>query len=380
MKYILILSLFLLAGYANSDDAYPENMDDLLYFSARSAWTWGDPLKKDIFRVIRVINKKISTENNTYSTIDEFLASNEIKGIIGIAIDFKDYWNDEKKDGLIEAIKQKGITRVVEIGSREWTEAFQVYLDRTTGNISGTIRSSETGNPMAGVHVSTRHVGDGTDEHGRFTIGNLAPGTIVLEASKLGVITKKLVEKVEIRKTKEVELQMELAPAACCKLDGEWSLVLHVEADRRCGKNRPKTKETKVVGSISFGDMYPNPFSKRQIETVPGVHLQFGKYEVDLAKILGANYTPSISTSRFGGESGVDLRKQALGTISDANVVRIVFIPGLSHGGLTLNGKIESNRRIYGDWYKRGYGQEKGTFRMRRMRNKRAPNKRLWRQ
>lgn len=368
MKFIIFWILFLVLGCANSDDSYPREIDELVYFSVGNSW--GDPEKKDKFRIIRVEDIKITTESNIYSNIEDLLTSKEFEGVIGIAIDFKSYWSDDKEEELVNSIIQKGIERVVKFRSRKWIAARQIYLDRTTGKISGTIRSSETGKPIPGVYVSAEYFGDSTDEKGNFTVSMLGSGIVVIEAIRIDLISKKLVENIEIGKTTSVEILMERAPAACCKLNGEWSLVLNVEKDVRPAKDRSKTTAKKVVGSVSFSDKYPSPFKQYSHEVASNVHQQFGKYDIDLTKIFGKDFTKSISTTYYGvsRESEIDPLKQASGVIYDANIVDIEFIPGMSHGGLSLSGKIVNNNFITGSWYKRGYTSEvSGSFRMRRI-------------
>jgi hypothetical protein len=250
-------------------------------------------------------------------------------------------------------------------GSPELTpEQRRVVLDRTTGTIVGTVREAGTNQPLEGVFVSARYLGDQTQADGRFRIVYIDPGEVAVTAARRDLIeTRKRVRVLATQET-AVDLVIERSPPPCCRLAGTWSVRLVLREPGRL----PVPRGTEVAGVISFSADVPDPFpeARQRVPSDDRTLDEFGSYDVDLRSILGEDITRATSNTVFGGRPGSDILTEAEGFVHHRNAVAITLIPRMSHGGLSLTGTINSDE-VRGEWIKRDFAPGvAGTFLMRR--------------
>ncbi|MBT4502293.1 MAG: TonB-dependent receptor [Gemmatimonadetes bacterium] len=86
--------------------------------------------------------------------------------------------------------------------------------EEKTGDLHGLIVDEQSGEPLGGVNVvlQSTQLGHTTDRDGRFTIGNVHPGTYILQASCVGY--RKIVrEGVQIGSGEDLQLELSMVPS-----------------------------------------------------------------------------------------------------------------------------------------------------------------------
>ena len=136
---------------------------------------------------------------------------------------------------------------------------------QATGNsiISGKVIDSQTGEPLAGVHVflSSRLQGTTTDAEGRYKIGQLIPGSYKVVASIIGYVSAS--QEVHVREFQNVRMEIPLE-AIVYQLDGVevtdsqpkgWKKQLKEFTQRFLGSSG-NAKESKILNPyvLSFKD------------------------------------------------------------------------------------------------------------------------------
>jgi hypothetical protein len=237
-------------------------------------------------------------------------------------------------------------------------------LARTTGTIVGTIREAGTNRPLEGVSVSAQHLGDRTDANGRFRIYYVDAGEVEVTAWRRDLIETRGRVRVLAARDTPIELSIRRSPPPCCRLAGTWSVRLVLREPGRL----PIARGTEVVGAITFSADTPDPFPERHLHapsTDPTID-EFGTYDIDLRLILGEDITRATTNTVFPGRPGSDILKEAEGFVHHRDRVDISLIPRMSHGGISLTGKINGGK-IRGEWIKRDYAPTiSGTFLMRK--------------
>lgn len=218
----------------------------------------------------------------------------------------------------------------------------QDVLARERGYITGVV-TDETGKPLENVSVSASYMGDSTDINGRYKVPYQPPGVSELVAQRRDLIEFKTHVKIIAGKSTHLDFSMKRQEKACCRLKGTWQTTLLY-------------KSKKVQGTISFNNNAPDP-NRRTVKDDPTID-EFGIYDIDLQSLLGDRYYETGSTTIFDGNKDT-LLIEANGYVHTINHVHIILIPGMSHGGLSLDGKIVNNT-INGTWYKREYGTSIG--------------------
>jgi hypothetical protein len=237
-------------------------------------------------------------------------------------------------------------------------------LSRTTGKIIGVVTDKITGEPLEGVMLSAQYMGDISDSLGRFDIPYQKPGTPEVVATRRDLISTVMKVKVSAGKISTINIEMDKGPKPCCNLQGNWRALLILD---KAGTSGAKHIADSVEGTIYFNDSIPNPFEEKRKKVVDLIKDEFGRYAIDLRPFFGDQVPQTGSTSVFGSKrKGSNLFTEASGYIAPFDVVVIDLIPRMSHGGVTMNGKISSDT-ISGSWYLREYaGGTEGRFRMYR--------------
>ena len=237
-------------------------------------------------------------------------------------------------------------------------------LARTTGTIVGTVRESGTKLALEGVFVTAQYFGDQTKADGRFRIEYVDPGTVKVFTWRRDLVEAS--QQVTARAGREttVNLFVDRAPPACCRLAGTWSVRLVVREPGQL----PTPRGAEVEGSITFSPDTPDPFPEARTHVPADDRTldEFGTYDIDLRPMLGLDITQSSTTTIFPGRPGSDILIEAVGHVHHRNEVAIALIPRMSHGGLSFTGTIEGDE-VRGTWIKRDFAPTvSGTFVMLR--------------
>lgn len=349
---------------------YPDGVSELAYFASDGGW--GDPENQHRFVAIKISDGQFHTQQGTYETLSQLLRDENIAEFEGVAIECRDCsgytGGNELQVELVTGLHQAGIENYLIWPNEEWSAARRIFLDRTTGRVAGKITASENGEPLQWAYVSSTYLGGDADENGEYEVDLLDPGIVRLVASRRG--RESVVAEVEVvaGKTVEHDFELALAKPACCKLEGDWDIVLTLTDDERPDDFKPDIVGDTARGRIVFSDKYTNPIGGRGSTHEDGVIDEFGEYDIDLTPFFGDNITASISNTIFGGSNDPDPLKQVAGSISHHDKVGISFIPRMSHGGITLFGTIADDAEIRGEWHKRDFAVMMwGTFVMTRL-------------
>ena len=239
----------------------------------------------------------------------------------------------------------------------------EIEFARTRGTIQGRVTDAQTGEPLEDVSVSAQYLGDSTDATGDFQIMFLEPGIVELRAWRRDLVQSSQPVKVSAGQTASVHLKMTRAPRACCRLEGDWNITLILDKGRAVGSVHAGKS---VQGTVRFSSAIPDPLPDRRRTRGDSIVDEFGEYRINLHPFFGADITKSQSTSIFPGREGADLLTEADGYVYNGNQVEIVFIPRMSHGGISLSGQLEGDS-IRGSWIKRDFAPSfEGSFVMKR--------------
>jgi hypothetical protein len=237
-------------------------------------------------------------------------------------------------------------------------------LERTTGTICGVVTDKETGEPIEGVFVSAQYLGDESSSLGLFKIVYQKPGNVEVEARRRDLISTVMKVNVSAGDTSILNIKMDKAPKACCCLQGNWNVLFILD---KIGNFAATHTTDTVKGTLFFDYSITDPFEDNPRKKVDLVKDEYGKYNIDFRPFFGEQVPNTGSTSVFGSKhKGSDLFTEVTGYIASFDVVAINLIPRISHGGISMNGKIK-NDTISGSWYLRAYASgTEGRFRMYR--------------
>jgi hypothetical protein len=148
------------------------------------------------------------------------------------------------------------------------------------------------------------------------------------------------------------------AVPAAHPLDGEWSATLLMDSP---GEDQVAPASTRITGTIVFDHRIP---AEDEGEGEPRTRA-LGRTGFDLSDFFGQPYAPDVSTTIFGPVQD-DFFREVAGTLR-GDSARLVIIPRMSHGGLSLRGRL-SGDSIVGGWTQNAYGSgAHGRFILRRV-------------
>ena len=160
-----------------------------------------------------------------------------------------------------------------------------------------------------------------------------------------------------------VDLRLRRAPRPRARLEGNWSVLLRFEEKGALG---PPPSKRVVVGTISFSDTFPPVWPNRGPQD-SFVTEEVGRYDIDLKSFFGAQIAKDVSSTTFGSTAG-SFAVEATGSVHSYDSVTIDLIPRISHGGLSLSGRMLADS-VIGKWVQRAYCcGAAGTFIMKRVR------------
>lgn len=152
-------------------------------------------------------------------------------------------------------------------------------------------------------------------------------------------------------------IQLAYAPKARSALRGEWILEMTLTtAD--IGGFTPT--DSSASGVIAFD----SAFYKSGVRVLE----EYGRFNVPWTTMLGGPIAPDVSTSYIGPSAGI--YEESVGGVFAKDSVYIGLVPRVTHGGLTLLGKVHGDR-IEGRWTLNGnYSSAEGGFTMMRRPNR----------
>lgn len=137
--------------------------------------------------------------------------------------------------------------------------------------------------------------------------------------------------------------------AAPCHLAGSWSAQLLVVSP----EGNPLTHRNAVTsGRIVFSGRIPDPWPPANGNRDSTTRYEFGRHAIDLRPILGGPFGADVSTTVMGG--GRSLLFEVVAQLESGDSVRLTVIPRMSHGGLSLLGKMQGDT-IRGVWEQNAY-------------------------
>jgi hypothetical protein len=214
----------------------------------------------------------------------------------------------------------------------------------------GTITDAETGHPLHGAVVIVDDYPLGSaDSVGCYTVigaDEIMGGRRHVTVHMHRYQAPDTMVEISPDHSDTVHFALRSVAPGCCLLEGEWSLRLMLD-DRGETGVRPRADE--VEGRMVFSGRLPSGWDEE--ETDP--HMEWGRFDVDLSTFFGGPYARDVSTTTFGPVTG-DFFRQAVGEVLDDDSVMMVMIPGMSHGGLSLEGTIRGDT-VHGKWIQNAY-------------------------
>jgi hypothetical protein len=256
----------------------------------------------------------------------------------------------------VPAVAQTPVERVRRCGDRWEGESPLV----------GTVTDVESGRPLYAVLIIDDYPLGSTDETGCYSV---TPADEIVGGHRrvqVQVHRYQAVDTVlEIRREATDTVHFALRPVApaCCRLEGEWSIRLTLDPGPESSRLRPRAKE--VEGTIVFSPRLPPPPRPWLREREPSP-VEQGRFQVDLGTFFGGPYARDVSTTIFAPRTG-DFLQQVEGEVLADDSVMMVMIPGMSHGGLSLDGTLRGDT-VRGTWVQNAYCcGARGRFAMHRV-------------
>lgn len=209
------------------------------------------------------------------------------------------------------------------------------------------VRDSRTGRPLPNVWLADDEQFVVTDAKGWACLRSLTrlPESLVLtrEGYQEAVLMLSGVAERSVRR----EVRMHRVDAPCCDLRGEWRIRL--DLDSPSGQH-PNPAGRHTSGTLRLETAFQTSMGEPIVDEI--VRPVIGRFDVDLAPFFGGPYAKDVSTTVFGG--GPDLLREVSATVPHTDSVYLGFIPRMSHGGLSLSGRIR-NDTIRGEWIQNAY-------------------------
>lgn len=227
--------------------------------------------------------------------------------------------------------------------------AHQAALRDTTGMAVGVVVEDSSGTPLAAVFVSSESRGSISDSAGTFHVPYLNAGRHQLVAQRHGYEATIANVTIMPPESTVVSIRMHRAQKPRFELEGRWHLELMLDS---AGVNQnPSARHAE--GDLVLSHRFPSPWG--QVGPVdPWVQTIEGLYELDLSPFWGQQVAPDVSTTVFG-PTGPNFMKEASAATFNGDSLTIDFIPRISHGGISLSGRLIHRDTAVGTWYQRAY-------------------------
>jgi hypothetical protein len=221
------------------------------------------------------------------------------------------------------------------------------------------VKDAATGVPVTDAEASTS-AGGGlavTDSSGWACIRALATGADTLHVRRPGYQSASTVLAGVPGQVVTRVLRYHRVPDPCCDLRGSWQVSFHLESPAELG---PRPTSRTVAGELELGPQVLPMQSGDDMDSL--VHVVRGLHRVDFRPFFGGPVAQDVSTSIFG--DGPDLLHEVSAIIPMGDSVQVTFIPRMTHGSLSLAGRIRSDT-IHGTWVQNAYCcGARGTFTM----------------
>jgi hypothetical protein len=198
-----------------------------------------------------------------------------------------------------------------------------------------------------------------TDASGRACIRALSAGAETLQVSRPGYRTASTVLTGTPGQVVTRVLRYHRVPDPCCDLRGSWRVSFQLDSPAELG---PRPTSRTVAGELELGPHILPMQAGDDLDSL--VHIVRGLHHVDFRPFFGGPVAQDVSTSIFG--EGPDLLHEVRASIPTGDSVHVTFIPRMTHGSLSLAGRIRSDT-IRGTWVQSAYCcGARGTFIMTR--------------
>lgn len=260
------------------------------------------------------------------------------------------------------AVKEREVdTVMVSVKPIRIDPAEERRMREESATLTGTIRDAGTGAPLRAAVRSEPLLWEFTDASGRYTAEYLEPGRRTVHIGKRGFVTEERTVDLVRGQTTTLDVALRRAPPPCCALDGRWRVRFVL---RSRGQMGPAPRDSVVEGVLTFADTIPDPLGGRFPLPV-NVRVENGLSDVDFTPFFGGRIARDVSTTVMGPRGGNFVREM-VGEVFNGDSVDITLIPRISHGGVSMWGRI-SGEVVTGQWEQRAYaGGATGTFEMRR--------------
>ncbi len=227
--------------------------------------------------------------------------------------------------------------------------AHQAALRDTTGTAIGRVIDSATNSPLGGVYVHTEMHGDITDTTGDFVIQYLGNGVHAAVAARPGYKQSQVQFTIVAPDTATLVIQLARADLPRYELEGRWGIELIL--DSAGAQQQPTARQ--LEGQLILSRAFPSPWgpggeADRWVRTIDG------QYELDLTPFWGRQVAPDVSTTVFGPTSPTFTKEASVATFN-GDSISISFIPRISHGGISLAGRLIHADSAVGRWHQRAY-------------------------
>lgn len=186
-----------------------------------------------------------------------------------------------------------------------------------------------------------------SDSAGWLCIRVLPPGADSVEVSRPGYRSTILTVAGQRGELLIREVRMQRVPDPCCDLRGRWRITFNLDSASEFG---PRPTSRSASGELALGPGILAPEVGDVVDSL--VRTVRGLHEVDFHPFFGGPVAWSMSTSVFG--DGPDLMREVMGRVPSGDSVSITFIPRMSHGSLSLSGRIRRDT-IRGSWIQNAY-------------------------
>lgn len=213
--------------------------------------------------------------------------------------------------------------------------------------ISVHVTDSVSGRPVANAVTYGGMTPVETDSTGWLCIRNLSQDAESLSFDRRGYRSDSIILKGVSGQVVSHELRLVRVSPPCCDLRGQWRIVFRLDS---AGQFHPRPPARTATGGVNLGPRYlpaePGDDLDSLVRVVRGLH------QVDFAPFFGGPVARDVSTTIFG--NGPDLVREVMASVPQGDSVAITFIPRMSHGSLSLRGRIRSDT-IRGTWVQNAY-------------------------
>ena len=215
--------------------------------------------------------------------------------------------------------------------------------------IVGRVTDAYSGAPLKDVSLSVDKAPfASTDSAGWYDLYWEA-GSHVISINERGFLSQELEHVFRAGTTDTLNVSLLRANPPCCHMEGKWRVELR-RIPLGVIRFRPFTKT--ISGEVYFSDTIPDPIGLRKsYRSLDDRAL--GYFDVPFSRFFGSQIAADVSTTVVGGSPDT-LEREVLASVFAGDSVELSFIPRVSHGGVTLLGRLKGDS-VIGTWYLRAY-------------------------